>query len=458
MATAVEPIWEQWTRDTIIPSKLLTVADWWALLAHRPYTVPVVGGVAQVPPVWGSVANAGNIVDWMAMKLSDDEGLAIAEYQDGTNGLYLLTLASFVQPTTPLGSIGASWQLITSGVTASVADGSITTAKLADSAVTSVKIADGTIQTVDLSPGCVTTPILADGAVTSVKIADGGIQTVDLAPGSVTTPIIQDGAVTSAKIPVGAVTTTQIADGTIQTADIAPGAVGTNQIAVGAITTPLIAPGAVGTAQLAPLSVTNAQLAPGSVTSGNIADGAVQTTDIADHSIIEAKLALNSVGTPELITAAVTTPKICNAPNGVIDAHIQSVSWSKLTGVPTDFRATVRIGPTPPAMSQPGDLWWRNDPDGTLYVYYDDGNSQQFVPATPSVTPTGGLSQTLGYRHVQATASTVWAITHPLSFWPNVSVVDSTGREVWPDTVDYPSATTVQITFSAALGGEAYLS
>jgi hypothetical protein len=51
------------------------------------------------------------------------------------------------------------------------------------------------------------------------------------------------------------------------------------------------------------------------------------------------------------------------------------------------------IGPTPPTAPTVGQFWWRNDPDGTLYVYYDDGNSQQFVPATPTtkgdVGPTG---------------------------------------------------------------------
>jgi hypothetical protein len=62
------------------------------------------------------------------------------------------------------------------------------------------------------------------------------------------------------------------------------------------------------------------------------------------------------------------------------------------------------------------------------------------------------------YRHVQSTAATTWSITHNLSFRPNVSVVDSTGREVWPGAVDYPSATAVTLTFSAAVGGEAYLS
>lgn len=44
----------------------------------------------------------------------------------------------------------------------------------------------------------------------------------------------------------------------------------------------------------------------------------------------------------------------------------------------------VSVQPTPPTAPVQGDLWWRNDPDGTLYLYYDDGSSQQFVPATPT--------------------------------------------------------------------------
>jgi hypothetical protein len=64
----------------------------------------------------------------------------------------------------------------------------------------------------------------------------------------------------------------------------------------------------------------------------------------------------------------------------------------------------------------------------------------------------------LAYRHVQATAATTWSITHNLSFRPNVAAVDSTGREIVPGAVDYPSATAVTLSFSAAVGGEAYLS
>jgi len=80
-------------------------------------------------------------------------------------------------------------------------------------------------------------------------------------------------------------------------------------------------------------------------------------------------------------------------------------------------------------------------------------NADVMVQFQRSATPAA-----LAYRHVQSSASTTWAITHNLSFRPNVAAIDSTGREIWPGATDYPSATTVQLTFSAAVAGEAYLS
>jgi hypothetical protein len=41
------------------------------------------------------------------------------------------------------------------------------------------------------------------------------------------------------------------------------------------------------------------------------------------------------------------------------------------------------IGLTPPSSPIPGQFWWRTDPDQTLFVYYDDGNTKQWVSATP---------------------------------------------------------------------------
>jgi hypothetical protein len=68
-----------------------------------------------------------------------------------------------------------------------------------------------------------------------------------------------------------------------------------------------------------------------------------------------------------------------------------------------------------------------------------------------------GSTPTIAHRHVQSTPLTQWDIAHGLDFWPNVAVVDSTGREVIPE-IQYMSATDVRLIFSAAVGGEAYLS
>ena len=49
--------------------------------------------------------------------------------------------------------------------------------------------------------------------------------------------------------------------------------------------------------------------------------------------------------------------------------------------------AGITIAATAPATPVQGQLWWRNDPDGNLYISYNDGNSTQWVPAVPSSAP-----------------------------------------------------------------------
>jgi hypothetical protein len=51
--------------------------------------------------------------------------------------------------------------------------------------------------------------------------------------------------------------------------------------------------------------------------------------------------------------------------------------------------SAVHIGADAPATPAVGQLWWRNDPDGNLFIYYDDGTSSQFVPAMS--TAVGGV-------------------------------------------------------------------
>lgn len=61
------------------------------------------------------------------------------------------------------------------------------------------------------------------------------------------------------------------------------------------------------------------------------------------------------------------------------------------------------------------------------------------------------------YRHIQGIAAAVWTVSHGLGFYPNVTVVDSTGREVIGDT-QYIDINTIQLTFNGGFSGEAYVS
>ena len=68
-----------------------------------------------------------------------------------------------------------------------------------------------------------------------------------------------------------------------------------------------------------------------------------------------------------------------------------------------------------------------------------------------------GVAPTLGFTHIQAVASALWTINHPLTFQPNVAVVDSTGEQVEGEVI-YVDSDTVTVGFSAAFTGTAYLS
>lgn len=75
------------------------------------------------------------------------------------------------------------------------------------------------------------------------------------------------------------------------------------------------------------------------------------------------------------------------------------------------------------------------------------------VGAGEAVITVGGGT----FEFVQGSPVSVWVIDHPLSFLPNVTVVDSSGRQVEGDVV-YTDADTITINFTAAFSGKAYLS
>jgi len=72
------------------------------------------------------------------------------------------------------------------------------------------------------------------------------------------------------------------------------------------------------------------------------------------------------------------------APNGSL------YSWDGATWVTTAMGQAVYIGANAPPSPPTGEMWWRSDPDQNLFIYFDDGNSKQWVSAVPSTSrPTG---------------------------------------------------------------------
>ena len=100
-------------------------------------------------------------------------------------------------------------------------------------------------------------------------------------------------------------------------------------------------------------------------------NGGADTVNIKDGAISRAKLSTTDV-TPSL-------PPIPIATDANKTVVVNAAGNGLILGTGGTF-----AGATPPATPQVGQLWWRSDPDGNLFIYYDDGNSKQFVPAVPS--------------------------------------------------------------------------
>ena len=78
------------------------------------------------------------------------------------------------------------------------------------------------------------------------------------------------------------------------------------------------------------------------------------------------------------------------ASKGYVDNSISSI----------DLPSETAVSPTPPENPGNGAMWWSTN-DGRLYVYYQDIDSSQWVPATPEsggveVQPGGGLEEDAG--------------------------------------------------------------
>jgi hypothetical protein len=70
---------------------------------------------------------------------------------------------------------------------------------------------------------------------------------------------------------------------------------------------------------------------------------------------------------------------------------------------------SVTISATAPLNPNQGDMWWDSEDTTALYIWYDDGNSAQWVPATPQGGGGGGTSVEIGdTAPVGVAAGTLW--------------------------------------------------
>jgi hypothetical protein len=79
------------------------------------------------------------------------------------------------------------------------------------------------------------------------------------------------------------------------------------------------------------------------------------------------------------------------APSGV------TYQWNGTLWLPIGGTQALYVGDTPPPSPGPNQLWW-NSTNGQLFLWYNDGNTTQWVPAMPTLPV--GVPSPLGWRQV----------------------------------------------------------
>jgi hypothetical protein len=101
-----------------------------------------------------------------------------------------------------------------------------------------------------------------------------------------------------------------------------------------------------------------------------------------------------------LTGGTMTGPILLSTSSPTADLESASKKYVDDKVVAIDIPAAPDTSPTPPETPEKGQLWW-NTNDGRLYIWYEDIDSEQWVPATPesggsSIDINGGLEEDAG--------------------------------------------------------------
>jgi hypothetical protein len=107
---------------------------------------------------------------------------------------------------------------------------------------------------------------------------------------------------------------------------------------------------------------------------------------------ISSSILVGNAGIPDYValTFGTGSPTV-NTPQGSMYLPRDgSLPWFKASGLVTGWvqlatstGATAYVGTTAPVSPTVNQLWWKSD-DGIMYIYYNDGNTTQWVPAAPA--------------------------------------------------------------------------
>lgn len=113
--------------------------------------------------------------------------------------------------------------------------------------------------------------------------------------------------------------------------------------------------------------------------------------------------------------------------------HGETLTAAALNAAIAQIGVAAPAATAPPVSPQPGQLWW-DTAGGQLYVYYNDGNSSQWVIANNTES---GISQSAAdARYLQLSGG---AVTGAVTF--NVNIVVGAGAATINSGTGAPSAT-----------------